>query len=368
MRKRGFICILLLSMLLSSCSASNANHSASNANHSASKADTQDASSTETSQSQSQSVTTEEKSEAPKEGEQDKTALSDKELQTSGISTTVVSSEQPVGFNSPSTAEGLNKKLIYTANLVMRVKNYSEAQSEVRTLVSLSGGYIVEFSEDQSTQEVGGTFVLKVPANGFSSLLNKIEKIKHESLQQSMKGQDVSEEYVDLESRLKVKEVMEKQYTAFMEKATKTNELVAFANELGKIQEDIEQTKGRMRYINNNVSYSTITVRLFQQEGVVDSALIKEEKAPLFERANDALKGTVTALSILFQWLVVIVFGASPILLFVIIAWLVLWLIRRNKAERNKDKRRHYQRNVVESVDEDEMKANDVQEPSDDIK
>lgn len=356
MRKRGFICILLLSMLLSSCSASNANHSES-------KADSQDGSSIEASQAVPMA---EEMAEAPKE--QDKTALSDKELQTSGTSTTVVPSEQPVGFNSPSTAEGLNKKLIYTANLVMRVKDYSVSQSEVRNLVSLSGGYIVEFSEDQSTQEVGGTFVLKVPANGFSSLLNKIEKLKHESLQQSMKGQDVSEEYVDLESRLKVKEVMEKQYTAFMEKATKTNELVAFATELGKIQEDIEQTKGRMRYINNNVSYSTITIRLFQQEGVVDPALIKEEKAPLFERANDALKGTVTALTILFQWLVVILFGASPILLFVIIVWLVLWLIRRNRAERNKDKRRNYQRTVVESVDEDEMKANDIQEPTDDKK
>ncbi|OAB39987.1 hypothetical protein PMSD_02740 [Paenibacillus macquariensis subsp. defensor] len=358
MRKRGFICILLLSMLLSSCSASNANHSDS-------KADSQDGSSTEASQAQAVPMA-EEMAEAPKE--QEKTALLDKELQTSGTSTTVVPSEQPAGFNSPSTAEGLNKKLIYTANLVMRVKDYSVSQSEVRNLVSLSGGYIVEFTEDQSTQEVGGTFVLKVPANGFSSLLNKIEKLKHESLQQSMQGQDVSEEYVDLESRLKVKEVMEKQYTAFMEKATKTNDLVAFANELGKIQEDIEQTKGRMRYINNNVSYSTITIRLFQQEGVVDPALIKEEKAPLFERANDALKGTITALTILFQWLVVILFGASPILLFVIIVWLVLWLIRRNRAERNKDKRRNYQRTVVESVDEDEMKDNDIQEPTDDKK
>ncbi|OAB43744.1 DUF4349 domain-containing protein [Paenibacillus glacialis] len=361
MRKRGFICILLLSMLLSSCSGS-----ASNANQSTAKAGSPINVGMEESLSED-SGTAESPAELP--SDQENTIISEKDLQSVTTSTSAVPVEQLKGFNGASTAEALNKKLIYTANLVMRVKNYATAQSEVRNLASLSGGYIVEFSEDQSTQEVGGTFVLKVPVNGFSSLLDNIEKIKHESLQQSIKGQDVSEEYVDLESRLKVKELMEKQYTEFMKKATKTDELVSFANELGKIQEDIELVKGRMRYINNNVSYSTVEIRLYQQDGIVDPALINEEKAPLFDRANDALKGTINALTILFQWIVVILFGASPIILVAIIVWIVLWLIRRNRVEKKNDHNRitHY-RPVIETVDEHEIKINNVQDSSDDLK
>lgn len=329
MRKRGFICILLLSMLLSSCgSASDSDH-AGNSNYSAEQSEFKADSSTEApanSEVTAKDVAVESASPAEKELE----AATGQQAGTT--STSVVPVDQLAGFNSSaSTAEALNKKLIYTANLVMRVKDYATAQSEVRNLVSLSGGYIVEFSENQSTQEVGGSFILKVPANGFSSLLNNIEKLKHESLQQSIKGQDVSEEYVDLESRLKVKELMETQYTEFMKKATKTTELVTFANELGKIQEDIEQIKGRMRYINNNVSYSTIEIRLYQEEGKVDPAVANEEKAPLFERANDALKGTIDVLTLLFQWLVVILFGALPVLLVGIIIWLAIWLTRRNR-------------------------------------
>ncbi|AOZ94060.1 DUF4349 domain-containing protein [Paenibacillus crassostreae] len=330
MRKRGFICILLLTLLLSSCSASNSDQAVSSNDSSASAANMADTSMANVETTTAFSEKKDSGAETVISAEQESPALQTGESLTKGATST-----QPAGFNNVGSAEALNKKLIYTANLVMRVKEYATAQSQVRDLVSLSGGYIVEFTENQSTHEVGGTFILKVPANGFSTLLGEIEQIKHESLQQSIKGQDVSEEYVDLESRLKVKELMETQYTEFMKKATKTTELVTFANELGQIQEDIELIKGRMRYINNNVSYSTVEIRLYQQEGIVDKALVPEEKAPLFERANDALKGTINVLTLLFQWIVVILFGALPVILVGGVILLVLWIARRKMKQRN---------------------------------
>ena len=62
---------------------------------------------------------------------------------------------------------------------------------------------------------------MKVPANGFSSFIDRLENIAHESLQRSIEGQDVTEEYIDLESRLKAKQIMEEQYVAFMKKRPK---------------------------------------------------------------------------------------------------------------------------------------------------
>lgn len=159
----------------------------------------------------------------------------------------------------------------------MEVADYGAAQTEVRNMITLAGGYIIEFSENMSEYEQGGTFILKVPASGFSSFLNNLEKVKHEKLQRSIQGQDVSEEYVDLESRLKAKQMMETQYIDFMKKATKPADLVQFANQLGAIQEQIEQIKGRMRYIDQNVSFSTVELRLYQTEESIAVTQVKNK-------------------------------------------------------------------------------------------
>ncbi|WP_342421789.1 DUF4349 domain-containing protein [Paenibacillus sp. FSL E2-0178] len=232
------------------------------------------------------------------------------------------------GFTGTDVVAGLNKKLIYKANLNMEVADYGAAQTEVRNMITLAGGYIIEFSENMSEYEQGGTFILKVPASGFSSFLNNLEKVKHEKLQRSIQGQDVSEEYVDLESRLKAKQMMETQYIDFMKKATKPADLVQFANQLGAIQEQIEQIKGRMRYIDQNVSFSTVELRLYQTEESIAVTQVTKQ-GPLGERASEALQGSMKALSVMFQWLVVVLAAALPVLIVAaVVVAVVIWFRR----------------------------------------
>lgn len=234
------------------------------------------------------------------------------------------------GFNSQDVSNALNKKLMYKANIVMEIQDYGKAQSEVRNTVTLSGGYIVNFSETQSSSEKGGTFIVKVPANGFSSFLNRLENIAHENLQRSIEGQDVTEEYVDLESRLKAKQVMEEQYVAFMKKATKTSDLVAFANELERIQSEIEQMKGRMRYIDQNVSYSTVEIRLYETPRKKDDPKPSSMQAPLGQRVSEAFQGSIDVITIIVQWLIVILSGSLPVLIIAAFVLLILWLVRKS--------------------------------------
>lgn len=234
------------------------------------------------------------------------------------------------GINSQDLSNGLNKKLMYKANIVMEIQDYGKAQSEVRNIVTLSGGYIVNFSETQSSSERGGTFIVKVPANGFSSFLNRLENIAHENLQRSIEGQDATEEYVDLESRLKAKQIMEEQYVAFMKKATKTTDLVAFANELERIQSEIEQMKGRMRYIDQNVSYSTVEIRLYETPQKKDDPKSSAAQAPLGQRVSEAFQGSIDVITIIVQWMIVILSGSLPVLVIAALVLLILWLVRKS--------------------------------------
>ncbi|WP_162551305.1 DUF4349 domain-containing protein [Paenibacillus tepidiphilus] len=342
MRKRGLhylLCLICLVVLLAGCgSASNSNYAADNAaveSSLQSGADTADGGAPE---APAAAVT---ESEAlANTASADQMADGNAAVGGGGASIQALNAEKTAetaaGITSSDVAAGLNKKLIYKANLVMEVEDYNAAQTEVRNMVTLAGGYIIGFNESVTDSERGGTFVLKVPASGFSPFLDNLEKIKNENLQRSIQGQDVSEEYVDLESSLKAKQLMETRYLEFMEKATKSADLVAFANQLGAIQEEIEQIKGRMRYIDQNVSFSTVELRLYQTEALVIDAA-KEEQGPLLTRASDALKGSVNALSVTFQWLFVVLAGALPVLIVIAVIVAVILFIRKKTNRRESE-------------------------------
>lgn len=326
MRRWGsFIIVLVvsLSLLLGGCGGSANKNMASD-----SKADSGNTAATSEMLQNSTSTSNgsqSQEAEAPSAGHGGESQVVD----TSGA---VASDRAGSGFQPSDSAAGLNKKLIYRANVVVEVNDYGKAQSEVRNLVTLSGGYILEFSESQSQDERGGTFVLKVPASGFSSFLDQLEKLKSVSQQRSIQGQDVSEEYVDLESRLKVKQAMEERYLKFINEATKTSQLVEFANELERIQTEIEQIKGRMRYIDKNVSFSTIEIRLYQPEESIIK--ISKDDTPLVKRAEEALTGSLKVLSKLFQWIVVVLSGALPLIVIAAVIGIPWWLLRRRDSKR----------------------------------
>jgi hypothetical protein len=328
MRKWGlhYLCLLILAVVLAGCGSADRN-SAADSSAKGNGSTNNNAAAEVQSQSSMASTADQSTSAAP-----EKEADGSENLAVKG-STSENTVQVSAGFTGSDVVAGLNKKLIYKANLNMEVEDYGKAQTEIRNLVTMANGYIIEFNENMSQYEQGGTFILKVPASGFSPFLNKLEQVKHESLQRSIQGQDVSEEYVDLESRLKAKQLMEAQYTEFMKKATKSTDLVAFANELGSIQESIEQIKGRMRYINQNVSFSTVELRVYQTDESI-AVKEKEEQGPLLERASDALKGSLNALSVMFQWIVVILAGALPILIGVGIILAIVLVSRKNIRER----------------------------------
>ncbi|MBA2938089.1 DUF4349 domain-containing protein [Paenibacillus sp. CGMCC 1.16610] len=226
-------------------------------------------------------------------------------------------------------AAGFNRKLIYRANLVMPVDDYGKAQTALRDLVTLSGAYILQFSENANTGERGGTYTIKVAANGFVSLLDGLEKLSP-SLQRNVQGQDVTEEYVDLSSRLKAKQLVETRLLGFMEKASKTDDLLAFSNELSKVQEAIEQIKGRMRYLDQNVAYSTIEIRMYQQTDK-KPFLSDPSKLSLNDRIQKAWNSSLNVLVAVLQGILVFLAAAFPILVIALLIGIPIWVYRRKR-------------------------------------
>jgi hypothetical protein len=254
---------------------------------------------------------------------------------TADVNAKVVNTSQPAdaqqtgsGFNGLAAegSDAMSRKIMYKAQLTMQVEVYSESQKAIQDVVQRSGGYVLQFNESETASEKSGMFVIKVPANGFQSLLTELERL-HPMKQKNIQGQDVTEEFVDLTARLKARQAVESRLLDFMKEAKKTDELIQFSNELGKVQEEIERIKGRMRYLEQNVDHSTIELRVFQRIGSTELIQAKD-RGPLFQRAAAALNGTTAVLSVIAQWAVVIVAGALPVLVIAVILGGLLWLVR----------------------------------------
>lgn len=223
-----------------------------------------------------------------------------------------------------------DRKMIYQANLSVEVENYRKARTELEVAVSRYHGYILNSSDFENEYEKGGQLSVRIPQTGFSSFLNELDKIATKIPGRSIVGQDVTEEYVDLSSRLKARQVVESRLLQFMSEAKKTEDLLKISTELGRVQEEIEQIKGRMRYLDENIAYSTIEMSLTEKK--VTAKLDEVADSGTWNKAWLALNKSLLGILAFLNGLIVFVAGAFPILLlFAIIAIPVVVYIKRKR-------------------------------------
>lgn len=228
-----------------------------------------------------------------------------------------------------------DRQIIYKANVTMEVAEYGSAHTEINNLVHLSGGFLLQFSENRTDYEQSGMLVVKVPSKGFSGFLADLEKMKPKSIQRSVQGQDVTEEFVDLSSRLKAREAELARLFSFMDKATKSEDLVAFSKQIEVVQTEVERLKGRMRYLEQNVAYSTVEIRLYQK---IEKAKVEAEKAQengFAGKLGKALKGSAKVVLGFLQGVLIVLAGALPVLaVLVVVAIPAAMIYRRRRARK----------------------------------
>ncbi|WP_187434059.1 DUF4349 domain-containing protein [Paenibacillus methanolicus] len=234
--------------------------------------------------------------------------------------------------------DGFNRKIVYRGSVSMEVEDYAATQRSVSGAITASGGYILQFTDQQTSTELGGTYTIKVPANGFMSFLAGMEKLPHLAFEKSMQGTDVTEEYVDLESRLKARGVVEARLLAFMEKAESATALLQFSKELGEVQTEIERIKGRMRYLDQNVAYSTIELRIYQKSAVPIQAQTEEKS--FGAKISGAWSGSLSFLAEAAQVIVIALTALLPVAVVLAVIAVPAYVVYRRKRRHAKQQPR----------------------------
>lgn len=160
----------------------------------------------------------------------------------------------------------VERLIIRNASLDLVVPNTGAALDEINGLVDELDGYIVESNVHKYQEGLQAHVRLRVPAESLDDALERIRDLATEVRSESISGQDVTEEYVDLQSRLRYLEATEERLLEFLGEAEDTEAALAVYEQLQRIQADIEHAKGRTQYLEQSAAMATVTLNITPDE------------------------------------------------------------------------------------------------------
>ena len=179
-----------------------------------------------------------------------------------------------VSQNPASTEikQPIERKIIRNGDFMIESKNLADDQRKIAALAESLGGFVVtsEFKQSSSgSSESTVKIIVRVPAIQFDKAVTEIVKTGSQLIYNKTAGQDVTEEFVDLEARLRAKHALENQYLEIMKRAAKISDVLEVQEKLTEVRTALEQMEGRRRYLENQASLSTINVTLQSPAAVV---------------------------------------------------------------------------------------------------
>ncbi|MCB2410330.1 DUF4349 domain-containing protein [Hymenobacter lucidus] len=162
-----------------------------------------------------------------------------------------------------SAAPAPTRKLIYHARVRVRVEDLAQANARMDTLVRAYGAYVSESSEKREDGEWAHSMEIRVLPTRFQALLNNLSGLG--TLESKLLGtDDVTSEHADVAARLRTKRALEQRYIALLGQAKKVSEILEIEEKLGDVRGEIESVESRLKTLNDQVAYSTITLSYFQ--------------------------------------------------------------------------------------------------------
>jgi hypothetical protein len=219
----------------------------------------------------------------------------------------------------------LDRMIIRTVTMTMAVGNVQEAFRRVESIVGEQNGYLSGSQIRQDGDRMTATMTLRVPADPatYQATLEKLRGIADRVVDEQAQAQDVTEEYVDLDARLRTLKASEENLLALLARAQRVEDNLQIQRELTNVRTQIEQIQGRKQALERRADMATINVTIREA-----GAFSRPGWSPgsTFEEAVRALGSALRGLAVFAIWLLVF----SPIWGgFLLLGWGIIWLFIR---------------------------------------
>lgn len=164
------------------------------------------------------------------------------------------------------------RKIIKNGSLTISVDNIEQSKSDIYKLISKHGGYCSreQFYKYDWSNESGYKISIRIPCDNFDAFISDIENIGGETEDKLVYINDVTTQYIDLETRLNTKRNYLARYTELLKNAKSVTDIVAIEDKIRLIEEEIESVTGRLKYLNNQVEFSTLEVDIEHKDAYFD--------------------------------------------------------------------------------------------------
>lgn len=235
---------------------------------------------------------------------------------------------------SAGQAQQPARLIIRNADITIVVQDTQAQLDELNKIAADYGGYIANTSTYKVDQDaLQAQVTLRIESAQLDAALDRIRKLAVEVRSESIRGDDVTAEFVDLDAQLKNLEAAEAQLKEIMARAEKTEDVMAVFEQLTAIRGQIEQIKGRMKYLSQSASLATINLTLIPDVVAQPVQIAGWRPEGVAKDALEALISALQGLATLAIWFVIVLL---PILLIIAIPIVILIAILRRVARRGR--------------------------------
>jgi hypothetical protein len=231
--------------------------------------------------------------------------------------------ESAVAPEADIAIDTVDKKIIKNGTLNLRVNSVDNASQEIASIAKANNG---EVSNSNFYRNVGnvksGSITVKVPVANFETTFSQLKKVATLVIQESTSGQDVTEQYTDLQSRLKNKQAEEQAFAKILERSGAIDDVLKVTRELARVRGEIEILQGRIKLLESQTDMSTISASLTEDQNVT----ISDSWRP-WQVVKETFNSLLKDIQKFVNFLIVLVIQVIPVLVLYLLIFYVIYRI-----------------------------------------
>ena len=233
-----------------------------------------------------------------------------------------------VELTEKKNSDEIEKKIIKDGRIGIEVFDLDVTKMKIDSLVKTNESYYANDRFDDSKYESTFSLKIRIPSAKFENFISKLKSFKGTIKYKEINARDVTSEFIDLETRLANKRKYLERYGELLKKANTVKDILLIENEVRELEEEIESTVGRLKYLNDLVGYSTLDLMLTKKK---DFKYNPEGRPSFIERLKQSFANGWNSV----VDFIILIFRLWPILL---ISPVVIYFIRKYKEKRKRKK------------------------------